>query len=92
MRAIAHVSHVENAREQNIGRVECRHADDDWAQPSYLLLAGHRATVPWNRRIALTAVVYQREALPLRIFEHEHQPAIVLKNLAVAHALFIKTT
>ena len=88
---ISHLAHVEDAREKDVCRIECRHADYNGAQSSNLPFLRHRAAVPWRRRIPLSTIVDQREALVLGVFKEESGSAIPLEDFTVLHALFVET-
>src|SRR3954464_8447892 len=57
IRIIAHLAHVEDTREQEIGRIQSRYTDHNGTQSSNLVLARNRAAIPRCRRVALTFVV-----------------------------------
>ena len=72
MRIVAHLAHVHDLGERDIGRRSSGTLMRDRPKPADLLLGRHRAFVPWLG-VALAAVVDQREPLAFRVLEVERQ-------------------
>ena len=85
MRIVARRLHVQDAREQDVGRLEHRHAHRNRAEAADLMLRRNRTLLPHGRRIAGAAVVNQREALPFGILEVERQPAVAFGHHSMRH-------
>ena len=83
MRIVAHLLHVHDLREHQIGRPQLRHRHGDRPEPADLMLGRHRALVP-RMRLALAAVIDQRQALAFRVLEIERRPAVALGDIADA--------
>jgi hypothetical protein len=83
MRAVAHQTHIEDAGQQRIRRVQRWNADHDRPKATDLVLPGHWAAIPRRRRITGTAVVHQCEPLALGILESQRQAAVSLEDAPV---------